>query len=97
VELIVPYSNRPPDGVCRIAISADDILVANRPPIGISASNTLQGTIQSIENAGGEVLVTVDAGDEFVVRLTASAVARLALRETMPVFLVLKSHSCRLL
>jgi molybdate transport system ATP-binding protein len=97
VELTVPYSNRPPDGVCRIAISADDILVADRPPIGISASNTLAGTIQKIEQAGGEALITVNAGDEFLVRLTASAVERLALRETMPVFLVLKSRSCRLL
>jgi hypothetical protein len=41
--------------------------------------------------------VVVDAGAEFYVRLTASAVDKLELIEDHPVFLIMKTHSFRIL
>jgi hypothetical protein len=40
-------------------------------------------------------MITVFAGDEFYVRLTASAVGRLQLVEQAPVFLIMKTRSFR--
>lgn len=97
VELFVPYSQRPADSLCQIRISADDILIATERPTGISASNVLSGTIRRIESFAGETMVTVFAGEEFFVGLTASATTRLELRENLPVFLIIKTRSFRLL
>jgi ABC-type molybdate transport system ATPase subunit len=45
----------------------------------------------------GQALVSVNAGEDFCVRLTAAAVARLGLRIGTPVFLIIKTRSFRLL
>jgi len=97
VELFVPYSSRPNDSLCQFGVSADDILIATQRPAGISAANVLPGIVGGIERFNGEALLTVQAGDEFVVRLTSSAVARLELKEKLPVFLIIKTRSFRLL
>lgn len=97
VELFIPYSPRNASSLCRVSVSADDILIATRQPVGISAANILPGTVAGIERFAGEALLTVQAGDEFVVRLTSSAVARLGLKENLPVFLIIKTRSFRLL
>jgi molybdate transport system ATP-binding protein len=81
----------------KIRISPDDILIATQLPEGISAANVLPGTVRRIEILDGEALLTVSASDEFYVRLTASAVNRLQLVEAMPVFLIMKTRSFRLL
>lgn len=97
VELCVPYSERPAGSICQIRISADDILIATERPGGISASNVLPGTIRRIESFAGETMVTVFAGAEFFVSLTSAAAERLGLRENLPVFLIVKTRSFRLL
>jgi molybdate transport system ATP-binding protein len=97
VELFVPYYSRPNDSLCQFGVSADDILIATQRPAGISAANVLPGIVGGIERFNGEALLTVQAGDEFVVRLTSSAVARLELKEKLPVFLIIKTRSFRLL
>ena len=97
VELFIPYSPHPAGAPCQIRVSADDILIATERPQGISTTNVLGGTIRRIESFGGDRMVTVFAGEEFFVNLTAAAVARLGLREAQPVFLIIKTRSCRVL
>lgn len=97
VELFIPYSPRPANSLCRARVSADDILIATRRPVGISAANVLPGTIRTIESFAGETMLSVFAGEEFFVALTPSAVARLGLRQGRPVFLIIKTRSFRLI
>ena len=81
----------------QIRVAADDILIATQQPEGISAGNVLSGTIRRIEPVDGEALITVMAGDEFVIRLTSAAIQRLGLRSDTPVFLIIKTRSFRVL
>ncbi len=97
VELFIPYSPRPAGSVCQAGVSADDILIATQWPDGISAANVLPGTIRRIESFDGATMLSIFAGEEFFVGLTASAVTRLGLRENLPVFLIIKTRSFRLL
>ncbi|MGH7887913.1 MAG: molybdenum ABC transporter ATP-binding protein [Candidatus Binatia bacterium] len=96
-ELLIPYLPRPAKPNFQIRVSADDILIATERPSGISAGNVLPGTIRRSESIDGEAMLTVLAGDEFFVRLTASAVTRLGLKENTPVFLIIKTRSFRVL
>jgi molybdate transport system ATP-binding protein len=94
-ELLIPFLTRPAKEKFQIRVSADDIIVATEKPSGISASNILPGTVYKIESINGDVMLTVFAGEEFIVRLTSAAVARLALKEKTQVFLIIKTRSFR--
>jgi len=94
-EMVIPYLPPPTHPTFLIRVSADDIIVATELPKGISAGNVLAGTIRKIESLDGDVMLTIIAGDEFFVRLTASAVIRLGLKEETPVFLIIKTRSFR--
>jgi molybdate transport system ATP-binding protein len=96
-ELFIPYLPQPATRALQIRIGADDIIVATQKPEGISAGNVLQGTIRGIDVIDGQAMLTVVAGEEFYVRLTAAAVDRLGLRENDRVFLIMKTRSFRLL
>ena len=78
-------------------IAADDIIVATQSPEGISAANVLPGTIRTIDLLEGQAMLTVFAGEEFYVRLTATAVQQLGLVEDCHVFLIMKARSFHLL
>jgi len=80
----------------RIAVRAGDILLATEAPRGLSARNVLPGTLRSLSPEGTTVVAVVDAGERFVVHLTPGAVESLALHEGAPVWLVIKTHSCRI-
>lgn len=94
-ELLIPFLTRPAKENFQIRVSADDILVATEKPNSISAGNILPGTVNKIESLDGDVMLTVFAGEEFFVRLTSSAVRRLALKENTPVYLIIKTRSFR--
>jgi molybdate transport system ATP-binding protein len=96
-DLFIPYLSQPDNGSLQIRVSADDILVATEHPIGISAGNVLHGTVGKIEIVDGDAILTVLAGEEFLVRITAAAVTRLGLAENTPVFLIIKTRSFRML
>jgi molybdate transport system ATP-binding protein len=96
-ELFIPYLDPSDSRSFQIGVSADDILVATERPIGISAGNVLAGTIRRIDMLDGEAVLTVSAGEEFLVRLTSAAVAQLGLRKDAPVFLIIKTRSFRVL
>ena len=96
-ELFVPYVSQSADAPLQVGISASDILISTQRPDGISAGNILPGTVNTIRFLQGQAMITVTAGAEFYVRLTASAVNRLRLVEQTPVFLIMKAHSFRVL
>jgi molybdate transport system ATP-binding protein len=95
-EMEVPLSVAKEGSVVQIAIRAGDILVANEMPHGISARNILPGTLRSLEPQGSMVVAVVDAGAKFNVHLTPGAVRALKLRPQLPVWLIVKTHSCHL-
>jgi molybdate transport system ATP-binding protein len=96
-DLFVPFVQRAANRPIQIRISADDILVATQRPEQISAGNVVPGVVRRIDLLDGQAMLTVSAGDEFYVRLTASAVRRLGLVEETPIFLIMKVRSFRLL
>jgi molybdate transport system ATP-binding protein len=96
-ELFIPYLSQPPNRTLQIRIGADDIIVATQNPEGISAGNVLPGKVRTIDLVDGQAIVTVLAGEEFYVRLTAAAVSRLGLLEDSRVFLIMKTRSFHLL
>jgi molybdate transport system ATP-binding protein len=95
LTVFVPLAAEKVGALVRICISPDDILLGIVAPEGISASNIAPGRVTAVEHRGGEVLVTVNAGEDFYVRLTPPAAARLGLIERMPVFLIMKTRSFR--
>lgn len=96
IELEVPLLWIEPGSVTRVAIRAGDILVATARPEGISARNTFQGKLVSLERRGVTVIATVDAGVRFEVHLTPSAIQSLGLEAGQQVWLIVKTYSCHL-
>jgi molybdate transport system ATP-binding protein len=95
-ELEIPVADAEIGSSVRLAIRAGDILLANEQPRGLSARNVLHGTLEFTVREGATVVAHVDAGVLFTVHLTPSAVETLRLREKSPVWLIVKTHSCRL-
>jgi molybdopterin-binding protein len=96
-ELFIPYLPQPVQRTFQIRVGADDILIGAKQPDSISAGNILSGSVRGINVVDGQALVTVQAGEEFFVRLTGAAVTRLGLKEGTPVFLIIKTRSFRVL
>ena len=96
-ELEIPLGLAQPGDSIQVAIRAGDILLATEMPRSISARNILAGTVESLETRGALVIASVNAGVRFVVHVTPGAVRELHLMPGMPVWLVLKTHSCHTL
>lgn len=95
-ELEIPLAGTEVGAPIRLAIRAGDILLANQEPHGLSARNVLRGTLALAVQEGPTVVARVDAGVFFTVHLTPGALEALRLRPQSPVWLVVKTHSCRL-
>lgn len=95
-NLEVPLIQTSVGSEVRIAIRAGDIIIAAEHPHGLSARNTLRGSIKSIRREGVTVIVGVDAGVTFEVHVTPSAVDELRLVPEREVWLVIKTYSCNL-
>jgi molybdate transport system ATP-binding protein len=96
LPLEVPMSRAVEGSPIRIAIRAGDILLANQEPRGLSARNVLRGRITSLQREGPMVTASVDAGALFAVHVTRGASESLGLTVGDEVWLVIKTHSCRL-
>jgi molybdate transport system ATP-binding protein len=96
VEIEVPLGYAAPNDRVKIAIRAGDILLATKPPAGLSARNILEGKIISFTTRGAMVVARVKAGALFTVHVTPCATRALELIPGMPVWIVLKTHSCHL-
>jgi molybdate transport system ATP-binding protein len=78
----------------RVAIRAEDILLAAERPASVSAQNVLEGQVTAIEPLGDHAHVAVEAaGERWVARVTQRAVEALALQAGKPVHLVVKAHA----
>jgi len=95
-EIEVPLGYAVPNDRVKVAIRAGDILLATQPPVGLSARNILEGKIVSLESRGAIVVARVKAGVTFTVHVTPGAARALELTSGMPVWIVLKTHSCHL-
>ena len=95
VELEVPRAKAEPGSAVRIAIRAGDILLATEAPRGISARNVIPGTLAALRREGATVILHVDTGARFEAHVTPGASEALRLAVGQPVWLVIKTHSCR--
>ena len=93
-ELEVPLGSAATGAEIQVAIRAGDILLAREAPRGLSARNVLPGVVESVETRGTTVVVQVNAGVKLQVHVTPGAARSLEIREALPVWLVLKTHSC---
>jgi len=96
-ELEIPLGTVPPGAAVQLAIRAGDILLATEVPRALSARNVLPGTLETLEPRGSLVIAQVNAGARFIVHLTPGAVRSLQLVPGLPVWLVLKTHSCHVI
>jgi molybdate transport system ATP-binding protein len=97
----IPIAAHVPIGApVTLAIRAEDVLLANLPPAGLSARNVYEGRVVAEERTGTDLtlrLETTPPGTTWLARLTPGAVQALALRPGVPVWIAAKSHSFRLL
>jgi molybdate transport system ATP-binding protein len=96
VILEVPLGAVQPGEGVRVAIRAGDIMVATSKPVGLSARNTLKGSVMSLRREGVTVIVMVQAGVTFEVHMTPGACQELMLEAGAEVWLVIKTYSCHL-
>jgi molybdate transport system ATP-binding protein len=92
----VPLCKAEMGSTVRIAIRAGDILVASEFPRGLSARNVIPAKILSLRREGPMIVAKMDAGTSFEVHLTPGACESLALKPEQQVWLVIKTHSWRL-
>ena len=97
VQLEVPLAEVAVGEPIRVAVSAEDILLATHRPQGLSARNLLPGTLVALNQQGVTIHAEVDCGATFHVKLTPSARESLALAVGREVWLVIKTYSCHLL
>jgi molybdate transport system ATP-binding protein len=95
-EIEVPLGYATPGDRVRVAIRAGDILLATQRPSGLSARNVLDGKIVSLDQLGTIVVARVACGVILTVHLTPGALRALELTVGMPVWIVLKTHSCHI-
>jgi molybdate transport system ATP-binding protein len=94
-DLEVPLAAVRPGAPLRLAIRAGDILVATDEPRQLSARNILRGRLLSVRREGPRVVLLVDAGERFSVHVTPGACESLRLGPGVAVWLIIKTHSCR--
>ncbi|HSF16450.1 MAG TPA: molybdenum ABC transporter ATP-binding protein, partial [Vicinamibacteria bacterium] len=93
LELVIPHR---PDLLGRqelVGIFAEDVLLARKPPEGLSARNLIPGIVEAIDERGGVAMVRVATPEPIYVKLTHRAVAQLGLEARASVHLIVKTHS----
>ena len=80
-----------------VAIRAGDLLLAVTPPDGLSARNVWPGTVVALRREGPRIVVHVDIGTTLVAHVTSRASEALHLVVGRPVWVIAKTHSCRVL
>jgi molybdate transport system ATP-binding protein len=92
-ELRVPLREEPEGAALRVRVRARDVSVATEAPRGLSVQNILHATLEAIEpGPPHEAVLRLRAGEAtLLARVTADAVARLALRPGQPLWALVKS------
>lgn len=91
--LRIPLRALPLGASLRVHVRARDVILAVKPPEGLSALNCLPGTIAEIGQAVGPIVdVAIDcAGTRILARVTRYSIANLGLERGGAVFAVIKS------
>ena len=98
-RLVFPaFPSAPADGApIRVAVRAEDVVLATGNPGATSAQNVLRGTVAEVADVARAALVAVDVGgDRVQVQVTARAVRALELAPGRPVTLLVKAHAVHL-
>jgi len=97
-EVETPLADGDEGSAVRLAIRAGDILLATEEPRNLSARNVLRGRLTSLTREGPTVhaAVEAEAGARFAVHLTPGSRDALALAAGDPVWLIIKTHSFRI-
>jgi molybdate transport system ATP-binding protein len=92
-ELRVPRLDLPVGSTLRVRIRARDVMIADRPPEGLSALNVLEGRISEIGPQDGPIVeLGLEVGGERLrARVTRQSVDRLQLAPGRRVYAVIKS------
>jgi molybdate transport system ATP-binding protein len=92
-DLRVPLREEPVGTPLRMRVRARDVSVATAEPGGLSVQNILPATLESIEPAAAhEAMLRLRIGGAVLLsRVTADAVARLALQPGQPLWALVKS------
>jgi molybdate transport system ATP-binding protein len=88
-----PYLDLPTGTTVRVRIRARDVMIANAPPVGLSALNVLPGKVIELRESGETAVeVSIDCnGVKLWARLTRKSVETLGLKPELPVYAILKS------
>src|SRR5712671_84051 len=91
--LRAPHLDLPTGTTVRVRIRARDVMIANAPPVGLSALNVLPGKVIELKDSGETAVeVAIDCnGVKLWARLTRKSVETLGLRSELPVYAILKS------
>jgi len=95
-ELEVPLNQTQVGQTIQVAIRAGDILVANHEATGVSARNIIPGIVADLTSQGVTMVASIDAGPRFIVHLTPGGAESLKLHRGDPVWLIIKTYSCRI-
>lgn len=92
-ELRVPHLDLPVGAALRVRIRARDVMIAIKPPEGLSALNILPGIVAELRQAEGPIVeMRLDcSGEALIARLTRRSVETLHLAPGRPVYAVIKS------
>jgi molybdate transport system ATP-binding protein len=96
-EIEAPLAEAEAGSHVRLAIRAGDILLAVAEPRGLSARNILHGRVTSLTREGHTIHAVLETGGtRFLVHLTPGARDALGLAAGDPVWLIIKTHSFRI-
>jgi molybdate transport system ATP-binding protein len=95
--LEVPLAHCAPGDRIRVGVRAGDILLASERPQGISARNVFPGRVVSLKRHDYLMEAVVETGTLFRTHLTLGAAQNLRLEVGCSTWILIKTHSCRLL
>jgi molybdate transport system ATP-binding protein len=101
LELVLPHIDAMPGEKLLLDIPASEIIIAIRKPTGLSASNSIAGTITAIHKLHERILLKVapaSAGRSnqmFTVEVLPATVQRLQLEISKNVYMIIKASSFR--
>jgi len=95
VDLETPLADMNEGDPLRVALRAGDIIVGTERPRMLSARNVIPATLRSLTREGAVVRAQVSIGIGLEVHVTPTSAEELGLTPGGPVWLLIKTHSCR--
>jgi len=80
----------------RTAIIPPEAIILSVDPVNTSARNVLKGKVTGIRMRNGSVEVLLDAGEEFISRITEGSLKKLGLHLGMELYLLIKAEAIKM-